>query len=135
MKLIALKVLISGVILLIISYLALFLMVKLVPSLAEQYYDPMFSLEGNKSWMFFIHPFIISFALAWFWMRFKTLFHGNLITRGIEVGLFYGLIAILPSMWMIYSAFNVTLLMVISWGIYGIIQAVIAAIISARLNP
>lgn len=135
MKLIALKVLISGVILLIISYLALFLMVKLVPSLAEQYYDPMFSLEGNKSWMFFIHPFIISFALAWFWMRFKTLFHGNMITRGIEVGLFYGLIAILPSMWMIYSAFNVTLVMVISWGVYGIIQAVIAAIISARLNP
>jgi len=135
MKLIALKVLISGVILLIISYLALFLVVKLVPSLAEQYYDPMFSLEGSKSWMFFIHPFIISFALAWFWKRFKSLFHGNWIMRGIEVGLFYGLIAILPSMWMIYSAFNVTLVMVLSWGIYGITQAVIAAIISARLNP
>lgn len=135
MKLIALKVLISGVILLIISYLALFLVVKLVPSLAEQYYDPMFSLEGNKSWMFFLHPFIISFALAWFWKRFKSLFHGNLIMRGMEVGLFYGLIAILPSMWMIYSAFNVTLVMVISWGIYGVIQAVIAALISARLNP
>ena len=55
--------------------------------------------------------------------------------RGIEVGLFYGLIAILPSMWMIYSAFNVTLFMVISWGIYGVIQAMVAGIISARLNP
>jgi hypothetical protein len=95
----------------------------------------MFSLEGEKSWMFFVHPFIISFALAWFWLRFKTLFKGNLIMRGIEVGLFYGLIAILPSMWMIYSAFNVTLFMVISWGIYGVIQAMVAGIISARLNP
>ncbi len=135
MKIIALKVLISGLTLLVISYLTLFLLVKLVPSLAEQYYDPMFSLEGEKSWMFFVHPFIISFALAWFWLRFKTLFKGNLIMRGIEVGLFYGLIAILPSMWMIYSAFNVTLFMVISWGIYGVLQAMVAGIISARLNP
>ena len=135
MKLMTIKVLISGVILLVISYIALFLIVKTIPSLAEQYYDPMFSFEGEKSWMFFVHPFIISFALAWFWKRFKLMFHGKLWWRGIEVGLFYGVIAVLPSMWMIYSAFNVSLPMVISWGIYGVFQAVIAGLISARINP
>ena len=85
--------------------------------------------------MFFIHPFIISFALAWFWSRFKSLFEGNFWFRGFEVGVVYALIAILPSMWMIYSAFNVTLPMVISWSIYGTMQAIVAGIISAKLSP
>lgn len=135
MKLITIKMLVAGIILLVISYLALFLMVNLVPSLAEQYYDPMFSFEGSKSWLFFIHPFIISFALAWFWKRFKELFHGSRWWRGTEVGLFYGLIAVVPSMWMIYSALNISLPMVITWAIYGVLQAVIAGIISAHINP
>ncbi|MDZ4707194.1 MAG: hypothetical protein SH818_02235 [Saprospiraceae bacterium] len=135
MKKIILKGLTAGTVLLIVSYLALYLLVLLFPGIAEQYYDPIFSLEGNKTWMFFLHPFIISFALAWFWSRFKTLFNGSYWFRGLEVGLVYGLIAILPSMWMIYSALSVSLTMVISWGIYGLMQAVIAGIISARLSP
>ncbi|MBK9931085.1 MAG: hypothetical protein IPP04_14610 [Saprospiraceae bacterium] len=135
MNKIILKGLIAGGTLLLVSYLTLFLLVKFMPGLAEQYYDPMFSLEGDKAWMFFIHPFIISFALAWFWSRFKSLFEGNFWFRGFEVGVVYALIAILPSMWMIYSAFNVTLPMVISWSIYGTMQAIIAGIISAKLSP
>ena len=135
MNKIILKGLTAGTVLLIVSYLALYLLVLVFPGLAEQYYDPMFCLEGEKTWMFFLHPYILSFALAWFWSRFKTLFNGSFWFRGLEVGLVYALIAILPSMWMIYSAFSVSLALVISWGIYGVVQAVIAGIISARLSP
>lgn len=135
MKKIILKGLTAGTVLLIVSFLSLLLLVKLFPGIAEQYYDPMFSLEGGKSWMFFLHPYILSFAIAWFWSRFKTLFNGSYWLRGLEVGLVYALIAILPSMWMIYSALSVSLTLVISWGIYGMLQAVISGIISARLSP
>lgn len=135
MKKIILKGLIAGTVLLVISYVSLFLLVRLLPGLAEQYYDPMFSLEGDKAWMFFFHPYILSFALAWFWSRFKSLFNGSYWLRGLEVGIVYSLIAILPSMWMIYSAFSVSLTLVISWGLYGLIQAAITGIISARLSP
>lgn len=129
------KGLIAGTALLVVSYLSLYLLVKVFPAIASQYYDPMFSLEGDKAWMFFLHPYILSFALAWFWSRFKTIITGNYWIRGLKVGLVYSLIAILPGMWMIYSAFSVSLTMVLSWSIYGLAQAVIAGIISARLSP
>lgn len=135
MKKIILKGLTAGTVLLLISYFSLFLLVKIFPHLAEEYYDPMFSLEGSKAWTFFVHPYIISFVLAWFWSQFKTMFTGNFWLRGLKMGLVYALLAILPGTWMLYSAFSVSVPMVLSWGIYGVVQAAVAGIICARLSP
>lgn len=48
MNKIILKGLIAGGTLLLVSYITLFLLVKFMPGLAEQYYDPMFSLKETK---------------------------------------------------------------------------------------
>jgi hypothetical protein len=125
----------AGAALLVLSYLALYLMVALFPAIAEQYYDPMFSFEGDKGMLFFLHPFVLSFGLAWFWRRFKSLFHGPFWWRGTEMGLVYGLIATLPAMWMVYSAMNVSLSLVVTWLLYGLFQAVVSGIIFAKINP
>lgn len=120
---------------LIFSYLGPYLMVTFLPSVAEEYYDPVFSLEGNRMMLYFIHPFVVAFALAWFWDRFKTLFHGSFWVRGVEMGIVYALVATLPSMWIIFSAIAVSLPLVLSWLVYGLFQAVIAGLIYAKLNP
>ncbi len=126
---------IAGAVLLGFSYAALYLVVALFPSLAEQYYDPVFSFEGEKAVLYFIHPFILSFALAWFWRRFKGLFHGPFWWRGIEMGLVYGLIATFPAMWITFSSIAVSLGLVISWLLYGVIQAILVGIIFAKISP
>lgn len=135
MKRFLIKGIVAGAVLLAISYAALYLMVMLFPGLAEQYYNPVFSLDGENAWLFFAHPFILSFALAWFWRRFKSLFHGPAWWRGFEMGLVYGLIATLPSMWMLYSAMSISFGMVMSWFLYGVFQAVVVGIIFAKLSP
>jgi hypothetical protein len=135
MKKIIIKGISAGFALLLFSYLGLAAVVNLFPALAEEYYNPVFSMEGEKSVLFFIHPFIVSFALAWFWRRFKSLFHGSFWWRGTEVGLVYGLIAVLPSMWMIYSAMAVSLPIVFSWFTYGVLQGIVVGIIYARISP
>lgn len=135
MKNFLIKGFVAGAALLVLSYASLYLLVMLFPALAEQYWDTTFNFEGNKGILFFLHPFILSFGLAWFWRRFKSLFHGPFWWRGMEMGLVYGLIATLPSMWMLYSAMNISLTLVLSWFVYGVLQAIVVGIIFAKISP
>jgi hypothetical protein len=135
MKKIAVSGLIVGAILFVVSYGGLFLAIKLVPWLFVEYNNPLFNSNGSRDVLFYAHAFIISFALSWFWDRFKPLFKGPFLLRGLEFGLVYSLVALLPVMWISFSSLDITLAMVISWFVYGLFQAIVAGIILAKLNP
>lgn len=135
MKNFLIKGILAGLALLAFSYAALFGAVTFFPNLAEQYYDPIFSFDEQKGMLYFFHPFILSFALAWFWRRFKSLFHGPFWWRGIEMGLVYALIATLPSMWITFSSLAVSFTLVFSWLLYGTFQAIVVGIIFAKVSP
>lgn len=135
MKKVILPGVIAGFVLLAFSYLALFLLVKFLPSLAEQYYNPVFSQEGDKTIMYFLHPFVLSFALAWFWERFKGQFEGSWVLRGLELGVVYAIVASLPAMWITFSSLALSFQLVGSWFAYSIIQAAIVGLIYAKMNP
>ncbi|TNE70943.1 hypothetical protein EP331_10835 [bacterium] len=135
MKIFITKSLLAGVLLLALNFIGLYATVYLFPSVAEQYYSPTFDMDGYKGYLFMLHPFVLSFALAWFWQRSKQLFKGSFIVRGLELGLVYGLVAVLPSMWMILSAFDVTVAVVVTWLIHGIIQGSLVGMIYAKINP
>ena len=127
--------LIAGVVLLLLSFGMLYGAVYLFPNVAEQYYSPVFREEGNFNWLFYVHPFILAIALAWFWDRFKDQFTGSLIVRDLELGLVYTLVATLPAMLITFSALDITLTMVLTWLLYGFVQAAVAGLIFARMNP
>ena len=135
MKKILISGLIAGAILFILSYGGLFLAVRFFPSLFVEYNNPLFNSDGSRDMLFYMHAFIISFALSWFWDRFKGLFKGQFILRGLEFGLVYSIIALLPVMWISFSALDITVSMVISWFVYGLVQAIIAGIVFAKINP
>jgi len=135
MKKILVSGLITGCILFVLSYGGLYLAVRFFPGLFVEYNNPLFNSDGNRDLLFYLHAFIFSLALSFFWDRFKSLFHGALIIRGLEVGIVYSLVALLPVMWISFSALDVTLVMVLSWFAYGFIQATIAGIVLAKLNP
>ncbi|OCX53872.1 hypothetical protein BEL04_06190 [Mucilaginibacter sp. PPCGB 2223] len=125
----------AGVALFVISYGSLFLAVKFFPWLFVEYNSPLFNATGSRDVLFYLHPFVISMALSWFWERFKSLFKGAILLRGLEFGLVYAIIALLPVMWISFSALDITVSIVASWFIYGLLQALIAGIIFAKLNP
>lgn len=127
--------LLSGFILLGLSVALLFMLVSFMPHLAEEYYNPVFRSEDDRNWMFYAHPFILSFALAWFWHRFKVKFKGNWVMRGLELGVVYIIVAILPTMWLTFSAIDVNSSMVLTWIGYGFFQSVVAGWLFAKTNP
>jgi hypothetical protein len=127
--------LIAGIALFIFSYGGLFLAIKFLPELFVTYNNPLFESDGSRDLLFYLHAFIISFALAWFWERFKSLFKGSSLLRGLEFGMVYALVALLPVMWITFSSLDITVVMVASWFFYGLVQAIVAGIIFAKINP
>src|SRR6201996_4589858 len=135
MKKIITSGLIAGVVLLILSVLALYVTIWFFPTLAAQYYDPAFDTQSGRYMIYYAHPFVIALALAWFWDRFKGALKGSYVTKGIEFGLIYALVAILPVMWLTYSALSVSLEMVGTWLVFGLLQGVIAGLVFEKANP
>jgi hypothetical protein len=127
--------LIAGVILLVLSILGLYLTIWFFPTLAAQYYDPAFNDQSGRYMIYYAHPFVIGLALAWFWDRFKSVLKGSNLTRGIEFGLIYALVAIFPVMWLTYSALSVSLAMVGTWLVFGLLQGIVSGLIFEKLNP
>lgn len=127
--------LIAGVVLFVISYGGLYLAIRFFPQLFLEYNNPLFNSDGSRDLLFYLHAFIISMALSWFWERFKGLFHGGSVLRGLEFGLVYAIVALLPVMWITFSAMDITISMVLSWFIYGFVQSVVAGIVLAKINP
>ncbi len=135
MKKIVIAGLIAGIVLLILSILGLYITIWLFPTIALQYFDPAFNVQTDRVMLYYLHPFIISFALSWFWIRFKGALKGAFLTRGIEFGLIYVLVAVFPMMWLIYSALNVSLSMVITWFLLALVQGIVAGLVFEKMNP
>ncbi len=135
MKKILISGLIAGCILFIISYGGLFLAIRFFPGLFIEYNGPLFNSDGSRDILFYMHAFIFSFALSWFWDRFKPLFKGTAFIRGLEFGFVYAIIAVLPVMWITFSALDITFPIVLSWFLYGLVQAIITGVVFAKVNP
>ncbi len=135
MKKILLSAIITGLILFIVSYGGLYLTVRFFPELFVEYNNPLFNSDGSRDILFYLHPIIISFSLSWFWDRFKKLFYGSFLLRGLEFGFVYSIVALLPVMWITFSSLDITVLMVSSWFAYGFLQALIAGLVLAKINP
>ncbi|RKD17024.1 hypothetical protein BCY91_02410 [Pelobium manganitolerans] len=127
--------LIAGLVLFVLSYGGLYLSVRFFPSLFIEYNSPLFNSDGSRDLLFYLHPFIFSFALSWFWARFRKLLKGPLLLRGIEFGLIYAFTALLPVMWITFSSLDVAIGTVSSWLLYGLLQAIFAGIVFAKINP
>src|SRR5271168_864804 len=126
--------LVAGLVLLAMSIVGLYVTIWLFPALAVLYFDPAFDTQSERAILYFIHPFVAGLALSWFWDRSKSLFKGSFFARGIGFGLLYWLVAVLPMMWLIYSAIAVPLQLVASWLLFGLIQAVIAGFVLEKMN-
>lgn len=129
-------VLVSGVILLLVGFALLYAMVAIFPQQAQEYFSPVFRWSNaGTDWMFYAHPFVLSIALKWFWERYKEILPGGKFMKALELAFVYGIVAMLPVLWLTFSAIDISALMVLSWLGYGILQAFVAGLVFATLNP
>lgn len=134
-KKVILSLSIASAVLLAMSFIMLRLSIYLFPTLTMEYLSPVFRSAGKMDWLYYVHPLVISIALLWFWERYKGIFSGPCILRAFEVALVYGIVAMVPVLWLTFSAIDVSFQMILTWLLYGFIQAFAAGIVFAKLNP
>jgi hypothetical protein len=135
MKKIVVSVATSTLVLTVLGAVMLFGAIQFLPQLMEEYFSPVFRPSGQSDWFFYVHPLILSIALKWFWERYKNLFTGPLWVRALEVSLVYSIVALLPVLWITFSAIDISFAMVITWLVYGLVQSFAAGLVFAKLNP
>jgi hypothetical protein len=129
------SVIMAGLVLLGLSVLMFYVSVYFFPAITQEYLSAVFRNSGKSDWLYYTHPFVVSIALKWFWERYKGIFVGPLVVRALEVAMVYGIVALIPVLWITYSAIDVSFSMVVTWFMYGLIQAFTAGIVFAKLNP
>lgn len=130
------SILLAGLAVLLVSVVLLYSAIFFFPLLMEEYYNAVFrSSSFDTDWLFYVHPFVLSAGLYWFWDRFKGILGGSYFIRAVKVAITYGAVAILPVLWLTFSAIDISFMMVITWLVYGIIQATVATLIFAGRHP
>jgi len=80
--------------------------------------------------LFFAHPFLLALVLFWIWKKVKNIFGNN----GLKFGFAYWIIAVIPGMFATYASMPYSFLMVLSWTISGLVQAIIAGLILSKFD-
>jgi hypothetical protein len=135
MKKIFVSGIIAGFVLLIFCIIGLYAAEWLLPELTRNYYTPVMNASAGRIIIYSVHPIITGLALSWFWSRFKESLTGSFLSRGIEFGLIYAVIGILPMLWLVYSPLNASLSMVAGWFLFWVFQGLIAGLVFEKTNP
>jgi hypothetical protein len=134
MKKIFFSGLIAGTALLMLSVAGLYLLIWQMPDMAMEYFGPAFISQTQRNLLYYVHPFVIGISLSWLWERLQSRLKGPALAKSLEFGLFYMAIATFPYMLLIYSAVDVSLSVVLTWLVFGFIEATLAAIIFNQQN-
>ena len=128
--------LLAGLVMLIVGMAISNLCSYLWPSLAAEYANT----EIFRAWddplmsLFFAYYFVLGLILSWAWNKSKELFKGSVWQRGKCFGLSMFLLLTIPGMWMSYSGFQLSLEIILSWTVGGLVYLVLAGTIFARFN-
>ena len=113
-----------------------FLLQPLIPSLALEYQNPALFRPWTDPLMtlFFAYPFIFGLVSAYLWSLVGKGFKGSDSSKAFQFAKTYFFIATIPGMFMSYTSFQVSFLMVLSWTVTGFVEAYVAGYILARMN-
>ena len=137
MKKILLSGLVAGFVMLIVSMIISALFGIVFPSLQTEYSNP----NLFRSWsdplmsLYFVYPFVLGLILAWVWDKTKGLFKEKIFWKNaVNFAFGYWLVASVPGMLITYSSFPLSLIIVLSWTVGGLVQAVCAALVYSKMN-
>jgi hypothetical protein len=126
--------LVAGVVMLVLGLAVGFVFSKISTVSAEYNNASLFrSMQDPLMSLYFFHPFVVGMVQAILWSFVKPLFNGRTVSNGIVFGALFSLV-IIPGMLISYATFPVSLLMILSWTVSGLIQYFAGALIITYLN-
>lgn len=91
------------------------------------------SIRDPLMLLFFLSPLVAGLAYAYFWSLFGKNVKGKQPKdKALEFTKFYFLFATIPGMFITYTTFRVSLMLILAWAIQGVISAYVAGWLLAR---
>lgn len=130
------KGLLAGLAILVLGVIFNFVLEALIPSLAKEYQNPSLMRPWTDPLMiiFFAYPFILGIVASYFWNLLAKNFSGDAIKKAFEFARTYFIIATVPGMFISYTTFQVSFLMVLSWTVLGFLEVFVAGLIFAKVK-
>ena len=137
MKKIIISGLVAGLAMLVVGAMLGFLSGAVFPSLRTAYSNAALFRSFTDTIfisVFVIQPFIAGLLLSWLWSKTNSILKGkDPYRKGISFGLVYWVIMLLGLM-LGYASSPIPLLMIASWSVSLLAQALCAGLIYAKMN-
>lgn len=137
MKKIVLSALIVGLAMVVVGAMLGFIFnIVFSPLKAEYSNENLFRPFSDPSFLsiYLIQPFIVAVLLSWLWSKVNMLLkEKNSGKKGLHFGFVYWLVT-LPGLMLAYASSPYSLLMVGSWGVIGLTQALCAGLLISKIN-
>ena len=130
--------LVAGVAILILGVGVNMLANALIPSLQAEYersgiFRPW---EDPLMQLYFAYPFVLGIGLSYVWEKIKSVVKGKTEADRVKnFTVYYFAAATIPGMLITYSSFEISLAMVLSWTVMGLLQGFVMGYVFARMNP
>jgi len=128
--------LIAGLANLIVMLVLMWLIGVVFPSVMQEYKNTAIFRPFNDPLMmvYFGYPFILGFAAAYLWNLLEKHLSGNVTNKALQFAKIYFIIATIPGMFISYTTFQLSFLMIVMWTVTGFIEAFVAGYIFAKVK-
>lgn len=106
----------------------------ILPGLAEEYQNTAIFRPWQDPLMmiYFAYPFILGIVLAYLWGLLRKVLKGSDPQKAMQFAKIYFIVATIPGMFISYTSFQLSFLMILVWTVTGYLQAYIAALIYTK---
>jgi len=128
--------LIAGVAALVVGSSLNWLVGIIFPSIAQEYQNPSIFRPWTDPLMmvYFAHPFIVGLVLSYLWKILGKQLSGDVAHKAFQFAKLYFIIATIPGMFISYTSFQVSLLMILIWTLSGFLQTFVVGLVFAKIK-
>lgn len=131
------RALTAGIANLVLGFGLNFLYGFILPTLKTEYQNPAIFRPWSDPLMmlFFLHPFILGLTLAFLWEKVSDkLGSEKSLNKSLNFAKICFIVATIPGMFVSYTTFQISGLMVLSWTITGVLETFISALIFTKIK-
>ena len=128
--------LIAGLANLIVMLVMMWLIGVAFPSVMQEYKNTAIfrPFDDPLMMVYFGYPFILGFAAAYLWNLLEKQLSGNVTNKALQFAKIYFIIATIPGMFISYTSFQLSFLMIVMWSITGFAEAFVAGYVFAKIK-
>lgn len=128
--------LIAGIAALVVGFGLNWLAGIVFPSITQEYQNTAIFRPWTDPLMmiYFAYPFILGIVLAYLWSVLQKQLSGDSTNKAFQFAKLYFVIATIPGMFISYTSFQVSFLMILSWTASGFLQAFVAGLVFTRIK-